>query len=473
MNLLVKKFGPLTVILLSALIAISCEDPGRIGLIVDGNNGVISTHYQDIVLSTAVVQFDLRKTSESKSIQAGKYTNPDFGVVTSKAYTWLRPSTVIVPEPTAEYTSFEVKISFTNFIGETPQNSETQQISLYQLAEEIDPATEYNRLDELAISPSPLGVWNFAPKVNDTIQVDSTYIVVLDDVIGQDLFQKLKNEDPIFEDESAFNAYFKGVAIIPTLGNIDLFQFNADQITFSINYNEFNSDGTPIEQSYDMFISTTGFYHLDSDRTGTPISGINPDNTDYFPSDDYRYLQYGTLMALRADLTPFYELTDTLNNLIINKAEIYLGGVKQYGDDFQPPSFLQVYFTNETNEWPIVDDVGRFDTTQVGVHFIMLQEEGTQAPPGVYVAPQNTFYDQNDFNYRVNMSIFLQNLYSGNFHSESEPFLEEKGQIFIFGETNILTPQKSTSHVLSTLMAVHKDSIRLRIHYTIPTEQNQ
>ncbi len=473
MNLLVKKFGPLTVILLSALIAISCEDPGRIGLIIDGDNGVISTHYQDIVLPTSVVQFDLRKTAESKSIQAGQYLNPDFGLVTSNSYTQLRLSTIIVPEPTAEYTSFEVAISFISFIGETPLNSETQEISLYQLAEEIDSTVSYTRLDQLAINPTPLGVWEFAPKLNDTIQVDSVYIIALDDVVGQDLFQKLMNEDPVFDNNGAFNAYFKGVAFVPTLDNTDIFQLDADQMTFKINYNEFNSDGTPIERSYTMFISTTGFYHLDSDRTGTPISGINPDNTDYFPPDDYRYLQYGTLMALRADLTPFYELTDTLSNLIINKAEVYLGGVKQYGNDFQPPSLLQVYFTDETNEWPIVDDVGRFDTTQVGVRFIMLQDEAIQGRPGVYVAPQDTFYDANDFNYRVNMSIFLQNLYSGNFHSESEPFLEEKGQFFIFGETNILTPQRSTSHVLSTLMAVHKDSIRLRIHYTIPTEQNQ
>lgn len=473
MNLLVKKFGPLTVILLSVLIAISCEDPGRIGLILNENNGVISTHYQDIVLPTSVVQFDLRKTAESKSIQAGKYSHPDFGIVTSQAYTWLRPSTVIVPEPTAEYTSFEVEISFTSFIGEPPLNSETQQISLYQLAEEIDPVVEYNRLDILAINPTPLGVWDFAPKVNDTIQVDSIYIITLDNVVGQDLFQKLKDEDPIFADEAAFNAYFKGVAFIPTLGNQDVFQLDADQMTFKINYNEFNTDGTEIPRSYAMFISTTGFYHLDSDRTGTPISGINPDNTDFFPADDFRYLQYGTLMALRADLGPFFALTDTLNNLIINKAELYIGQVKQYGDDFQPPPFLQVYFTDETNEWPIVDDVGRFDTTRVGVNFIMLQDESIQVLPGVYVTPQNTSYDKNDFNYRVNMSIFLQNLYAGNFHSESEPFLEEKGQIYIYGETNVLTPQKTSSHVFSTLMAVHKDSIRLRIHYTIPTEQNQ
>ena len=72
MNLLVKKFGPLATVLLSALIAISCEDPGRIGLIVNANNGVISTHYQDLVLPTTMVQFDPRKTSESNSIQSGQ-----------------------------------------------------------------------------------------------------------------------------------------------------------------------------------------------------------------------------------------------------------------------------------------------------------------------------------------------------------------------------------------------------------------
>jgi len=179
-------------------------------------------------------------------------------------------------------------------------------------------------------------------------------------------------------------------------------------------------------------------------------------------------------MAIRVDLRPFYVLTDTLNNLIINKAELYIGQVKQYGEDLQPPSFLQVYFTDSTtNVWPVVDDIGRFDTTQVGKNFIMLQDEESFVPPGVYALPLNTFYDSENFNYRVNMSLFLQNLYTGNFHSDTEPYLEEEGQIFIFGETDVLFPQNTTSHISTSPMAVHKDSIRLRIHYTIPTEQNQ
>jgi hypothetical protein len=475
MNLLVKKFGPLAVILLSALIAISCEDPGRIGLIVNANNGVISTHYQDFVLPTTMVQFDPRKTSESNSIQSGQYTNADFGVVTSIAYSQLDLSIVIEPEPTSIYTSFEVEISFSSFIGETPLNGIEQGISIYQLAEEIDSTYDYSRVEQLALNPTPLGSWEFAPMINDTLNLDSIYNVTLDNVVGDDLFQKLKQGDPIFDNDAAFNAYFKGIALVPTLNNKDIFQINPARLVFKLNYNEFNSDGTPIARSYEIHVGNAGFYHLDSDKTGTPISGINPDNNKFTPTDDYRYLQYGTLMSIRGDLQPFFDMIDTLEgkHMIINKAELYIGQVKQYGEDLLPPSVLQVYFTDESNEWPIVDDIGRYDTTQIGSDFIMLQNEESLAPPGVYSIPLSTFYNTQNFNYSVSMSAFLQNLYSGNFHSDTEPFLEEKGQIYIFGETSVLTPQKTTSHIFTTPMAVHMDSIRLRIHYTVPTDPNQ
>ena len=475
MNLLVKKFGPLAVILLSALVAISCEDPGRIGLIINANNGVISTHYQDLVLPTTMVQFDPRKTSESNSIQSGQYTNTDYGVVRSIAYSQLDLSIIIEPEPTSQYSSFEVEISFSSFIGETPLNGIEQGISIYQLAEEIDSTAEYTRLDLLALNPAPLGSWEFAPMVNDTLQADSIYIVALDDVVGDDLFQKLKQGDPIFDNDAAFNAYFKGIALVPTLNNKDIFQINSSRLNFKLNYDEFNSDGTPIARTYEMRVGNAGFYHLDSDKIGTPISGINPDNNNFSPSDDYRYLQYGTLMSIRGDLKPFFDLIDTLvgKHMIINKAELHIGQVKQYGEDLVPPSVLHVYFTDESNKWPIVDDVGRYDTTQVGLNFVMLQDEESLAPPGIYSIPLSTFYNSENFNYSVNMSGFLQNLYAGNFHSDTEPFLEEKGQIYIFGETSVLTPQRTISHILTTPMAVHKDSIRLRIHYTVPALQNE
>ena len=474
MNLLVKKFGPLAVILLSAVIAISCEDPGRIGLIVNADNGVITVHYQEIVLPSSVVQFDPRKTSESRSIQFGEYSNPDFGVVTSKSFSQLSLNIIITPQQTAQFVSFEAEMSFATLIGDEPNNNVIQSIDIYQLSEEIDTTVNYTRVDELSLEPSPMGSWVFAPKLDDEYRTDSTYVVPLDDAVGQDLFLKLQSGSDIFESDAAFNAYFKGVAFVPGGINSNIFHADPNRITFRINYNEFNSDGTPIERDYMMGIGEQGFYHIDSDKTGTPLAGINPDNSDFIPSpDDYRYLQYGTLMALRLDLTPFYALSDTLENMIINKAELYIGEVKQYPGLLEPPSFIQVYFTDETNEWPVVDDIGRFDSTLIGSNFVMLQNEMSliPIPPGAYFAPESAEYENNK--YRVNIGYFFQHLYSGSFHSVSEPFLEEKAQIFVFGESLVSFPQRSSSHVLTTPMAVHKDSIRLKIYYSIPNELNQ
>ena len=220
-----------------------------------------------------------------------------------------------------------------------------------------------------------------------------------------------------------------------------------------------------------MGIGNNGFYQIDSDKTGTPLSGISPDNSEFNPSDDYMYLQYGTLMAIKVDLSMFFALSDTLDNMVINKAELSIGEVKQYPGLLEPPASLEVYFTDETNLWPAIDNVGRNDTSQVGVNFIMLQDESAliTIPPGSYFAPLSTFYEDNK--YKVKMSSYFQNLYAGNFHSETEPFLEEKAQIFIYGETDVIQPQKTLTHATAIPMAVHKDSIRLSIYYTILSEE--
>ena len=483
MNLLVKKFGPLATIFVSALLAISCEDPGRIGLIINEDNGVISSHYQDVVLSSSMVQFDIRKTTGTRILQAGQYYRTDFGRLTTKTYTQIGIPTVDAPDEAATYSSFKLSISFTSLNGSVPLNDEVQSIDIFQLAQEIDTTYDYTRLDELATNPTPLGTWDVIPNINDTLRTDSVYVIALDDAVGKDLFDRFKAGDPIYNDNGAFVAYFKGLALVPGGNNIDIFQIDNNDFKLTINYTEKNSDGVDVERDYDMRIRSFGFYHLDADIAGTPFSAISPDKTDFLTSDDYRYLQYGTLMAIRVDLNPVYLLMDTLENMIINKAELSLGlnSIKDYGEYLAPPPFLQVYFTEESAmgsgmwEWPIVDDIGRLDTTQVGVSFVTLQDEQVSVPPppaGVYSVPLLSYRNSETNNYGVNMSWFLQNFYAGNFNDANEPFIEEKGQVFIFGESSVILPQRTGSQALTTPMAIHQDSIRLRIHYTIPTQLN-
>jgi len=473
MSLLVKKFRPLVAILLAAGFAISCEDPGRIGLIINAENGIISTHYEEIILETSVVQFDPRQTSDGQVIQVGQYFNPDFGLVTSISYSQLSLNILIPPQEISQFVSFEADMSFFSLMGDEPISNFKQSIGIYQLAEEIDSATNYTRIDQLATQPTPLAIWEFAPKLIDELQIDSTYVVRLDDNVGRDLFLKLRAGDEIFDSERAFNAYFKGIALLPVQDNSAIFQIQRERIIFRINYNEFNSDGTPVQRSYEMGLNGNGFYHIDSNKSGTPLSGLSPDNTAYIPTDDFRYLQFGTMMAIRVDLTPFFDLTDTLTNVIVNKAELLIGQVKEYPGALPPPAELRFYFTDSTNGWPMLDEVGRIDTSLIGRNFIMLQNELSllPIPPGGYFAPVSVEIENN--RYSVNMSAFFQNLFAGNFFSVSQPFLEQEAQLYIFGRSNVNKPQATESHVLTIPMAVHKDSIRLRIHYTIPTDQDQ
>lgn len=467
MNLLVKKFWPLAFVLLAAVFAISCEDPGKIGLIINEDNGIISTYYADIVVPTSVVQLNPRKTSESVTLQVGSYISDDFGTITSKTYTQLSPSIFVQPNANATYDGFEMTIGFQLISGPDPLNFDPQTVSIYQLAEEIDTTITYYRTDELSLG-SKLADWEFAPMIDDTLQTDSVYTLILNDAIGQDLFTKLRDGDPIFENPTLFNEYFKGIAFVPTASSKNIFQIDRTKTRMTLKYNEFNSDGTPIPRTYTINNSVNGFFYLESDKSGTALSGISPDNSAFFPPNGYRYLQYGTLMALRADLTPFYDITDTLNNVIINKAEIILDNIGQYSQYDAPPSFLQVYFTNDDNDWPVVDNIGRFDSSTVGSNFVMLQEDGTGLPPGVYSFPQSTFFNEEDRNYRIDISIFFQNLYTGNFTDVEQPFLEEQAQVFIFGESTVLLPQRSNTQILTSNLVVHSDSIRMKIHYSVP-----
>jgi hypothetical protein len=467
MNLLVKKFWPLAFVLLAAVFAISCEDPGKIGLIINEENGIISTYYKEMVVPTSVVQLNPRKTSESVTLQVGSYISNDFGAITSKSYSQLTPSIFVQPNANAVYVGFEMTVGFQLVTGPDPQNSELQTVSIYQLAEEIDTTKTYLRTDELGLG-SKLADWEFAPIINDTLQTDSVYTLALSNTIGVDLFNKLRDGDPIFQNSRLFNEYFKGIAFIPTATSKNIFLLDRTKIRITLKYNEFNSDGAPIERTYTINGSSNSFFYLDSDKSGTALSGIAADNTSFYPANGYRYLQYGTLMALRADLTPFYDLTDTLNNVIINKAEIVIAPIGPYTEYDAPPSFLQVYFTNDDNDWPIVDNVGRYDSSTVGENFIMLQEDGAGVLPGAYGFPQSTFFNEDDNSYRIDISLFFQNLYSGNFTSVEQPFLEEQAQVFIFGETDVLLPQRTTTQVLTNNLVVHSDSIRLKIHYSVP-----
>ena len=465
MNLLVKKLGVAIAILLP-LFFVSCEDPGEIGLNVDPKQGTILSKYQEFVLPSTEVQFDPRSTVNSSSFQAGSYSDPDFGIVTTQSYSWLgiQSSNPIVNE-TAEYDSLKVQVRFSTIYGSEALDGEIEILDLYQLGDAMNTDIEYTRIDERPLGQK-IGSLDLYLQDMDTLQTDSTFTFKLSDVFGQELFDKLKANDGTYENDTTFNEYFKGIALVPNGTNNKVIQLTQSSFAIVMYYHEFNSLGEPLERNYSYGLGDFKYYYINSDLSGTPLSGIQPNNQNFDPATDFRYMQAGTLIALKVDYSDLFDfvLADSNKNMVIQRARLRVGAIEENLEGSESPVTLRGYFTDDNNLWPITTDYTT--STDTVDFFVQLQQDLT--PPGLYFNTQDIGFSLTDTTtYIAQMSTFVQDLYSGGYDSEDTPY-ERRGELLLFPPTSMDEHQSTISHVLTNHFKVHKDSIRLRVYYTVP-----
>ncbi len=469
MNLLVKKLRISRVVILVSLFFVSCEDPGKIGLNINPKNGSVVSKYIEFVLPSSQVQFNPRSTLNSVSFQAGTYTDPDFGTITSKSFTWLGvQNSVPTLSQTATYKSISLSIQFSSIYGSEAENQEKENFEIYQLADEIIPGSDYTRVDDLALGDL-LGTLEIMieDKV-DTLATDSLFNLALTDTFGQSIFDKLVENDGTFEDDTIFNQLFKGIAIIPLTGNNKILQFNPSTFAIELGYTEINSAGEEVDRTYLFDLGSMRFFNLTSDLNGTPLAGLMPDNAEREPSDDFRYLQAGTMIAIKLDFEPLIMFVDTIENMVVQKAFLKVGDIPINKPGSAFPGSLTGYLTDDANTWPALAEISN-DSISV---LALLQEEfttfGTPSFPGYYGNPQNIFLGQTDtLTYEATMSNFIQNLHGGGYDTSETP-LEQGGNMLLFAPTSAAEPQSAPSHTLTNFFKVHKDSIKLEVYYSTP-----
>jgi len=473
MNLLVKKFKEAIVVLLLLSFFVSCEDPGRIGLDVDPKNSVILTRYKEFVLPSTQVQFNPRSTSNSSSLQAGTYTDQDFGVVLSKSYLWLgvQPSTPVL-NSNAAYVNTTLSIQFSSYYGSEAENGEVESFDIYQLADNLNATSTYTRIDDISLG-AQIGTVDMLIQEMDTVRIDSVFTIDISDSFGQLLFDKLKANDPIYDNDTAFNEFINGVAIIAKTGNNKVLQFNSATFNMKLNYTEENSAGNILDRSYSLNLGAKRFYHLSSDLSATSLSGILPDNNNFMPSDNYRYMQAGTLIALKVNydsIINFFEdeqNSDSINSIIIQRAWLSVGDVPANGPGASLPFSLIAYFTDDANTWPALAEIGSDSTSRMTVLQNEFINQTVPVFPGFYGAPQDILLGLVDtLAYEATMSNFLQNLILGRYNTSATP-LESQGKLLLYPITSVTVPQSAPSHTQTNFFKVHKDSIRVKIYYSI------
>jgi hypothetical protein len=281
----------IALLLLTSVLLMSCENENyfKIGTSwVDSNLKLVYIDSCSAKLST--VRIDSVPTYNQGAIMVGKYV--DLNTITGdtltgtvKALSYLEVSNLYVPTDLGNNVFFDslvIEMRFNGFyMGDTLSD---MHLFVHQLTEriqqDVDVGTEaYYNTTSFAYNPTPLveAIFPIRPSNMESGKTNAFGIPIdpvrikLPDEMGEDLFEKIKNKDEIFDTNDKFQDYFKGLVFVAGDDVETLAGFRADS-TFKVNLHYHIQE----EFKTDKIISTTinsqnQFNNIHTDRTGTKL----------------------------------------------------------------------------------------------------------------------------------------------------------------------------------------------------------
>jgi len=308
----------------------------------------------------STIRLDSIQTSNTNTILVGHYQDQYFGEIYSTSFIELTSPTVYDVGSNEVYDSVALILNYANYYGDT-----TQQFSLtvHQLTAKIEPESEdtylYNT-SSVSYNLREIGSKQFYPK---PFSKDSLLTIKLNDVIGEYLFNGLKdNNDEVILSEK-FLENFKGLAIVSDkFSNNAILGFLAENVTMRIYSHENNIDEDA--QYYDFPISTitSQFNRIEHNYSETLFSSIRNQKDELKSGDAYglSYIQAGTALATKVKF-PYIEELLLNNEGIILKADLVFVPKKLSYTGNELPTDLVLYKIGKhnviSNQYYTTDDV--------------------------------------------------------------------------------------------------------------------
>jgi hypothetical protein len=214
------------------------------------------------------------------------------------------------------------------------------------------------------------------------------------------------------------------------------------------------------------------------DRSATELAGLTQPNQEFIPvNQDKRYVQSGAPVCVKLDLSKFLEFSDTIENLVINSAELSISNIDDPGANDPPRSlFLQVL--DEQNKLKRLASTS--NPVQRARDSLDIQLYTNRArtlfdrPVSTLVSKANVFsifgdtqqeearlsYNKDDKRYVGYLTLFLQELQedevSGDFEKTKFKDL-------------VLYPGNPYAAKSLNRVSYNKNNLKLKIYYTTPT----
>lgn len=363
MNLLAKKAG---LLFFSAVLIffISCEDDSFL-LGIKGKPKFEGAYHEiifdgeksSVLLLDSVFTDQYSLSADPISLPAyrymlGQYNDPELGTVRNELFAQFQPNNSPTNPPyfnTAneplELDSVTVQLLFDYYVY-GPEQDIHERVTVYQLTDSLTFFKRYSNNSITPYSATPLGELSFDMTqiayelANDAGRVSSFYLkgtlgTKFDDddapgwMFAKELFTYVNSTGDsalVGENAREFRKLFFGLAFIPTQSNRVL-GFNplhgSSQLTMHYQSTNPAKDSLTLPFYFTPYpyVSSNGFNNITTARIGD-LTGLPEPNIPYSPASGKRYIQDGSTVITELDLSDFYSFIDTLDNIIINSAEI-------------------------------------------------------------------------------------------------------------------------------------------------------
>jgi hypothetical protein len=455
--------------------------------------------YKEIDVPTSVMFTDSLRTynspnfTETQRWLVGKYSDDQFGEITSSAFMQYRPldpNFTLPDDATLVSGDLYLTVDFYHYGTNT---SAPMSLTVHQLTDSLSdynddgqggrlyffntaPGYDPKSVGELSLNVNPSAYDLFKEDneeylvTRDTLKRHiETYRITLDKPFASELFVHAQSNSDDFKLFRRFKRIFKGLALIPDPSSEVIVGFNPD-------YDEATLGETRLVLTYTTYDPTVeavvekeiefglfkyapggvaasyqiGFSKIDASREGTELSVLTEKYADVALSNDLGYLQAGNPVVTKLDFGRFFEFVDTISTLSLNSAELVITGVST--DTHEPPDQLALRVLKDDNRFDNSSEISLFYARTIAY-----DSEGKLVFSGdnseQFVLNRSEADGQ--YNYSGFLTSYLQLLYS--IKTDSIRY-RHYGMIPFEPEF-----QKSVNRLV-----FDKNNIKLRLYYTIP-----
>lgn len=346
MNLLDRRKAGLIALL--ALFLFSCESDDLLSLPFDPKIENINSYYTELTVPFKLVQLDSVNTTNRERILIGNYLNDQFGRVKAAGFTDFEISNKGSISTDGAYDSLSLIVVNNYFYGETEALS-PQSFSVHQLSDTLSRRNHYS-FETVPYQAKTLGNLTFIPDP-DAASSPDTLRIRIDDAIGKDLFEKAKNKSVQLSSDSAFQDYFKGLALIPESQNNYITGFDPASMQLVLYYSAPNET---VSSTYTFALgSTITFNHIQYDRSGTAIASISQPGDEGQAANGNFYLQSGTGISPVIDFQPLLNFVSNIENseegknVLFNRVDLHIGLPDTPEGTPPPPAVIRGFEVDE------------------------------------------------------------------------------------------------------------------------------